>query len=83
VQIFFAPANRRGSRGRQFGDTSVQARQDLVVHLRYGLERPVAVPDDVLMSKVKIGGEPHVGHLLLGRYYMFFMMGWREARNVC
>src|SRR4051794_26411794 len=42
----------------RFGDASIHSCQDLVVHVGYCDKRPIAVANDVLMSKVKVGGEP-------------------------
>src|SRR4051794_5517338 len=45
------------------GDASIQPCEYLVVHVGYSRERPVAVANDVLMSEVKVGGEPDLRHV--------------------
>jgi len=40
----------------------VQAFQNLLIHFLDGVERAIAVSDDVLVPQMKVGGEPNVEH---------------------
>jgi hypothetical protein len=45
-----------------FPDRGIQVFEDGIIHFGHGQEWPLAVPDDVPVSKMKVGSEPSITH---------------------